>query len=412
MRRLYEWGGFLIVMKRLILTLVAALALCLLVGAAAAAPAPESDFTFDSITGTITKYTGTAADVEVPASIGGVTVKAIGDDAFTNNTALEKVSLPSSVASIGEDAFWSCSSLKRIDIPGTLTYLGSHAFYGCQIKNFDLTVDMDTFENGVFFKSGIETLVIQGRLNEVPNDFLHAVGTCEHVRSVTLPEGVTRIGSTAFSDTAMTSFTIPSTVTTIGEGAFAQSTLRSITIPSSVRTIEGSAFSCPNLTSVVFSEGLETIGLQAFFYAPLETVTFPASLASLAANVFSSSSLKSVTFKGVPASVSKDAFIWCNNLEAIHVPCSWNQCEAFSFINSPDLAVTRQHAYGDWYSDNGQERRDCLNNCGAYETRPLPAAPQATAPKTGDEANLGLWLALICLSVSGMMILLRKKQHV
>ena len=405
-------GGFPHSMKRLILTLVAALALCLLVGAAAAAPAPESDFVFDPITGTITKYTGTSTDVEVPASIGGVTVKAIGDDAFKNNTALEKVSLPSSVASIGVRAFRNCTSLKIIDIPGTLTHLGDIAFLGCKIKNFDLTVDMDMISPNAFHQSGIETLVIRGRLNEVPDYFLFAINTCEHVRSVTLPEGVTRIGSNAFSDTAMTSFTIPSTVTTIEEGAFAQSTLRSITIPPSVRTIEESAFFCPNLTSVVFSEGLETIGVQAFYSAPLETATLPASLTMLEENVFYSPYLKSVTFKGVPASVSKDAFMSCNNLEAIHVPCSWNQCEAFSFINSPDLAVTRQHAYGGWHTVNGQECRDCLDNCGAYETRPLPAAPQASAPKTGDEANLGLWLALICLSVSGIVILLRKKQHV
>ena len=399
-------------MKHLLLTLTALMAMCLLCGVAAAAPAPESDFTFDPATGTITGYTGTATDVEVPASIGGVPVKAIGDRTFCYNASLEKVSLPSSVSSIGESAFYGCSSLTSIDIPGTLTFLGEGAFCGCKIKNFDLTVDMDTFENGVFSKSGMETLVIRGRLNEVPDGFLYASGTYEHVRSVILPEGVTRIGEAAFAETAMTSFTIPNTVTTIGGYAFSSSALQSISIPPSVRTIEGKAFSCPNLTSVVFSEGLETIGLQAFSGAPLETVTFPASLTALSPNVFKSPYLKNVIFQGVPASVSKDAFARCDNLEAIHVPCSWNQCEYFSFLSSPDLAVTLQHDFGDWYTDNGQERRDCLrNNCGAYESELPPTVPQPSAPKTGDDANLGLWLALICLSVSGMVILLRKKQQ-
>ena len=64
------------------------------------------------------------------------------------------------------------------------------------------------------------------------------------VTSITIPSGVTSIGSHAFKNcTSLTSITIPSSVTSIGDGAFSGCTsLTSITIPSSVTSIGNNAF--------------------------------------------------------------------------------------------------------------------------------------------------------------------------
>ena len=66
-----------------------------------------------------------------------------------------------------------------------------------------------------------------------------------------IPEGVTSIGSYAFSGrTGLTNITIPDSVTSIGQDAFEGCTgLTSITIPSSVTSIGKKAFiHCPALT--------------------------------------------------------------------------------------------------------------------------------------------------------------------
>ena len=106
-----------------------------------AAPAQGSDFTFDTATGTITKYIGSANDVEIPEKIGGVTVTAIGDEAFRGCTNLIRVTIPASVTKIGDRAFLECPGLtvylKHLDA-NTITLIGTNLF--------DLSYGLVTYE--------------------------------------------------------------------------------------------------------------------------------------------------------------------------------------------------------------------------------------------------------------------------
>ena len=77
------------------------------------------------------------------------------------------------------------------------------------------------------------------------------------ITSVTIDNGVTNIGSSAFSRcTGLTSITIPLSVTSIGNSAFSGCTgLTSITIPSSVTSIGSGAFDgCTGLTSITIPD--------------------------------------------------------------------------------------------------------------------------------------------------------------
>ncbi len=83
----------------------------------------------------ITSYSGSSAELIIPASIGGLPVVAIGDNAFENRP-LVSVSIPETLKSIGWFAFSGCSDLKRIVIPKNVTDIGYNAFSGVK----DLTV--------------------------------------------------------------------------------------------------------------------------------------------------------------------------------------------------------------------------------------------------------------------------------
>ncbi|MGN0517722.1 MAG: ubiquitin-like protein [Acutalibacteraceae bacterium] len=69
---------------------------------------------------TITKYSGTATEVEIPSIIDGKTVKTIGTNAFLNCTSLASVTIPSGVKTIGHTAFAGCTSLESIFLPNSL----------------------------------------------------------------------------------------------------------------------------------------------------------------------------------------------------------------------------------------------------------------------------------------------------
>jgi hypothetical protein len=79
----------------------------------------------------ITKYKGKAAVVNIPPSIDGIPVTAIGNYAFINCSSLTAITIPASVTAIGVNAFDGCSSLTSITIPSGVTAIGSYAFSDC-----------------------------------------------------------------------------------------------------------------------------------------------------------------------------------------------------------------------------------------------------------------------------------------
>lgn len=83
----------------------------------------------------VTDYTGTAAEVYVPATHEGLpvtTIRHYGDgDAFAYCKQLTSVTLPDSITSIGGGAFLACSQLTSVKLPDSLVSIGEDAFDGC-----------------------------------------------------------------------------------------------------------------------------------------------------------------------------------------------------------------------------------------------------------------------------------------
>ena len=110
------------------------------------------------------------------------------------------------------------------------------------------------------------------------------------IKKVIISDGVTSIGSNAFSMCAiLTEVTIPSSVTEIGKGAFSGCyALTEVTIPSSVTVIGGGAFSgCSGLAEVTIPSSVTVIGSEAFFNCDgLTEVTIPENVDSIGRDVF------------------------------------------------------------------------------------------------------------------------------
>lgn len=153
--------------------LAVAMLLTLLPAAAFAAPAPESDFEYSASNGTaaITKYKGAGGAVEIPATLGGYPVTAIGMHAFVECTSLKSVSMPESVTSIGNSAFIGCTGLESVKLPAGLKSIGEKAFYSC---------------------TRLTSVVIPDKVTSIADLAFYG---CLNLESITIPAGITTLDS-------------------------------------------------------------------------------------------------------------------------------------------------------------------------------------------------------------------------
>lgn len=79
----------------------------------------------------IQKYTGSAREVQIPASIDGFPVVYIADEAFAENVKLEAVTIPEGVVGMGWFAFSGCVSLSHVSIPESVKSISYGAFLNC-----------------------------------------------------------------------------------------------------------------------------------------------------------------------------------------------------------------------------------------------------------------------------------------
>ena len=88
----------------------------------------EGDFVIDN--GILISYTGSEREVTVPSE-----VIYIGDNAFRDNTAVERITLGESVMGIGNCAFYGCTSLSQIEQTESVGAIGAYAFYNTPFLN-------------------------------------------------------------------------------------------------------------------------------------------------------------------------------------------------------------------------------------------------------------------------------------
>jgi hypothetical protein len=273
---------------------VALLFSCLLVGASAS---EKKTGTYESLTYvienngvTITRCsTSASGQVEIPATIQGCTVTAIGSKAFYDCQSVTAVTIPKGVTTIGTSAFQYCSRLSQVTLPSTLTTIGNYAFE-----------------------------------------------SCTSLTAVNIPEGVSQIGVSAFAGcTGLNAVSLPQTLTSLGKNSFKGCTsLKTIVIPSRVTSLETGTFSgCTSLTTVSLPDGLTTIGKECFLRcSALVRVVIPGSVTRILASAFREcTSLSSVRFSQGLVEVGARAFYDCTSLKQIVLPTSATQVASDAF---------------------------------------------------------------------------------
>lgn len=115
----------------------------------------------------------------------------------------ETVTLPSSyegkpVTEIAPGAFSNDNYIRKLIIPGCYRSVARSSFSSCY---------------------GLEELILEEGVQTIEFD---AFGFCTELKSVTLPQSLTSIGSSAFYRTGLTEVSLPTGLETIGSGAFSE----------------------------------------------------------------------------------------------------------------------------------------------------------------------------------------------
>lgn len=117
--------------------------------------------------------------LELPSRLGAYAVTEIGAGAFTGNTKLTKVEIPSGVTEISDIAFAGCENLKSVTLPEGVVRIGAGAFTRCnQLKTVEIPKSLVEIGAGAF-------------------------GGCTSLKKMTIPEAVTKIGEGALERTSI-----------------------------------------------------------------------------------------------------------------------------------------------------------------------------------------------------------------
>lgn len=303
--------------------------------------------------------------IEIPETICGGTVTALGPQSFSFCETLEEIKLPKTLTDIGEQAFYYCTSLKEIEIPQNVSVIGGDIFSNCtSLKTVYLPEGLsgsgiqDTVTKIYYsyrpaeaktsivnVEAGDQTdIVIPETISGGKVDAIKKAAFINNakLKSVTLPDGLVSIGDEAFVNcTALTGITIPDSVENIGIYAFDNCTsLVSAKLPDNEDLfIGGGAFSgCSSLESIVIPDSVTEIGKEAFSYCfNLADVTLPKGLKVLRSFVLRWTAIKSIVIPETVTQINDCAFYKCSVLESIELPPNVSYMGDMVFEDCPAL---------------------------------------------------------------------------
>ena len=304
----------------------------------------------------------------------------IGDSAFQSNQIIT-LSIPSSLTTIESLAFYG-NQISSLTIPKTLTSIGSSAFAD---NNFEqLTIEKctaDICNSNKLFGSSIKSLTVEsGEIGE--NAFSSSSDSTTKLEKLTLGNGVTTIGDSAFHYNQISELTIPNSVSTIGAGAFAYNPISNLKIPKSLSFIGKNAFlnivfenliieecnasvckiglygtginnltiesgeigerafqssydSTTKIKKLTLGDGVTTIDGYAFYNNQISSLTFAenSSLTSIGQYAFDSNLIASLTLPDSLTTIGNDAFSR-NKISSLTIPSSVTSIGEFVFYRN------------------------------------------------------------------------------
>ena len=203
---------------------------------------PEVKKDFEIVAGTLIKYNGESANVELPPE-----VVQIGKNCF-RDSPIVSITFTDNVVTIDDYAFCGCTNLRKVELPESLVILGAAVFSECRVLEEVVYPSNVTVNKGSTFEycRELKKITFNEGTKIIPNEFAR---DCDSLEEIQIPSSVEYIGTRAF---------------------FQCTRLKKVHIPSSVETIDGYAFAnCPSLIKVTLDLRVDRrVAHTAFFETP------------------------------------------------------------------------------------------------------------------------------------------------
>lgn len=212
-----------------------------------------------------------------------------------NNTYSGSVSVPETVTNNGTEY--------------SVTTIGEYAFQGSVVTSVSMPESITSIGTSAFSGcQNLESVTLPESLTTLGSSAFYS---CKLLKTIKIPSGVTAIPERCFSTcSSLESVTIPEGVMTIGDGAFYACSINALTLPESLIEIGNEAFSGCGLTGLVIPEGVQTIGSHAFYTNSLKNLTLPSTVTSIGGSAFgNNNNLQSIICNAVtPPTLDGNAF--------------------------------------------------------------------------------------------------------
>lgn len=269
-------------------------------------------------------------------------IRVIEDEAFADCNNLTSVTFyPNDNKPVWEikgNAFRNCVSLKSITIPASVSKIETSAFQGCTSLESIVVEEgnskYDSRDNcNAVIETATKTLKVGLSSTIIPNTVTTIGGGAFEgttLKSIVIPEGVTLIDNSAFSDCkSLETVSLPNSLERIYPLAFQNSNISSISIPAGVKGIGENAFyGCENLSTITVSNGNTKYDSRDNCNALIETATntilrgssntvIPNSVTAIERNAFRGSNIAKIVIPASVKNIGQWAFQDCKSLTTV-----------------------------------------------------------------------------------------------
>lgn len=237
--------------------------------------------------------------------------------------AVTELEIADGITEIGAHAFEAHRAITHVALPQSVTKIGEKSFNYCTgMQSIELSNNLEEIGSTALSDTALTSIGLPESLKKIQNG---AFSGCNSLAGdLKIPSNVTVIGNAAFvNDTALTgTLTIGNSVQTIGDSAFSGCKFTGkLTIPDSVISIGDNAFTNNKFSEISLGRNLEKIGGSAFNTSGTYTgqLNIPDSVKEIGKSAFNGMGFTSIRLGKSVSSIADTAFQNCTSIHSLDI---------------------------------------------------------------------------------------------